>query len=460
MWLGLVGAVSLVAFATWSGCGPSPTKCQNGPCSPTSTTTTASTSGSSGTSASTSSTSTGSSTGSSGSTSTSGQVDNQPPQLVSATVTPSQVDTSASAQTVTLSLHITDDLSGFADGTTFSLEFTSASGAHQLSSTYDSSTRSDGTAQDGTYAVSINVPRYSEQGVWTLSTLEMGDAAGNRRTYTAAELNRVGLAATFTETGQSADTQPPVLVSTSIAPSQVDTTSQDQSVTLTMHITDDLSGFADGVPTTTVLTSASGQHHLYSGLSSSARVSGDANDGVYQLNFTVHRYTESGTWSLTEVSFQDGAGNSANYTTAQLSDGGLAASFQQTGTVSDSQPPQLVDASAMPAQVDVSSSAQTVTLTMHITDDLSGFADDLLTSVVFESPTQHQSALSNLSATNRTSGTALDGTYQVAFQVPQFAETGVWTLSQLSFEDEVGNHTAFDANALATAGHTVTFTVQ
>jgi serine protease len=144
---------------------------------------------------------------------------------------------------------------------------------------------------------------------------------------------------------------------------------------------------------------------------------------------------------------------------AQLDAAGLPTTFTQTGSVTDTTPPQLQSFSLSQSSVDTSSSSQTITLTAHITDDLSGLAGNSgpPSGVSFVSPSGHQSVSAMFNTSNRSSGTAQDGIYQTTMTVPQYAEPGTWTVQNFILGDQVGNVQFLDKAQLDAAGMPTSF---
>lgn len=103
------------------------------------------------------------------------------PVLVDLTIEPQTVDTKASSQTITMTAHFTDDLSGYGDafiifapkmGTTQSIEFP-----------FRETSRISGTTQDGLYQVSTTLPQYAAEDRWIIRQLSVVDKVGNRKDY-------------------------------------------------------------------------------------------------------------------------------------------------------------------------------------------------------------------------------------------------------------------------------------
>ena len=104
----------------------------------------------------------------------------------------------------------------------------------------------------------------------------------------------------------------------------------------------------------------------------------------------------------------------------------------------DVTPPQLASVAFAPTQVDVANADQVVNVELHLTDDLSGVRDIL---VSFSSPVSGQSnATGSVSGSSALiSGTLNDGVFSVPVTFSQSAASGNWILFQVEIHDEVFN---------------------
>ena len=107
-----------------------------------------------------------------------------------------------------------------------------------------------------------------------------------------------------------------------------------------------------------------------------------------------------------------------------------------------------------PKSVNVGSSAQDVTFTLRITDDLSGFGNG---SIQLLSPSRNQGGSTGISGP--ISGTINDGIYQGTITIPRFAETGTWHVFKVAFRDVVGNWHDYFEPELASLGFPTELTV-
>jgi len=101
--------------------------------------------------------------------------------------------------------------------------------------------------------------------------------------------------------------------------------------------------------------------------------------------------------------------------------------FESSGT-EDLEAPQLLEFNFNPKNIDTNTGPQTVTFTLRITDNLSGFEHG---GFVLISPSWQQSRYGGIY--NRISGNALDGIYQVSVEFPQYSEAGTWYVNWMYF---------------------------
>jgi hypothetical protein len=120
---------------------------------------------------------------------TKGEVkDIEGPRIDQLSIEPDLIDTSTSDQTVGLKAHITDDLSGFAEG---SIVFTSPSGEQSVKGSVVE--RTSGTADEGEYEISIAFPQLCEMGTWKISSIRLLDTAGNETMLSQGAIEKLGL---------------------------------------------------------------------------------------------------------------------------------------------------------------------------------------------------------------------------------------------------------------------------
>jgi hypothetical protein len=384
--------------------------------------------------------------------------DTTAPTWGAVTVSPASIDTSAGPATVTVTARILDDQSGITSGGSTgggggNLTFRASSTTQNLYVSFSAANRISGTAQDGVYESTITVPRYAAGGTWSITGSGLSDGAGNYRyTSTAAESAAAGLTASFSQTG-AGDTAAPTVTAITLTPSSIDTSTAARTVTVRVRATDDLSGITSSTgPVPTFggsihlnVVGPPGQQSKSVFFSSHHRVSGTATDGLYETTLSMPRYSAAGTWRVSNVSAQDSAGNSKITQGADLTAAGLDVSFTQTGA-GDTTAPTLSEITVSPTEINPAVSAQSVTVSARITDDLAGLIDPSSSngwnggyaSVSFANENSSSFASVNLTAGNRVQGTETDGIYQATMTVPRGA-TGRFTMTGATVADAVGN---------------------
>jgi hypothetical protein len=119
----------------------------------------------------------------------------------------------------------------------------------------------------------------------------------------------------------------PELRSLSLTPSEVNTAGGAAVITVEARIIDDVSGNATSKIR---FKSPNGLAFVEAIFSSSERITGTAVDGVYRSQMTVPQSSESGTWTVEEVSLVDLINNTRTLNAAQLQAAGLPFSFTVT----------------------------------------------------------------------------------------------------------------------------------
>ena len=107
------------------------------------------------------------------------QSDVTPPVVETCTFTTNSGDITAGPVTVTVTARFTDALSGLNAGIAY---FVSPSGAQSAYAYFTSGQRISGSAQDGTYEGTMEIPRYAEAGEWRIQRFYLADVAGNAAT--------------------------------------------------------------------------------------------------------------------------------------------------------------------------------------------------------------------------------------------------------------------------------------
>lgn len=108
----------------------------------------------------------------------------------------------------------------------------------------------------------------------------------------------------------------------------------------------------------------------------------------------------------------------------------------------DITPPALLEVKFNPEQIDTSKGPATITVTVHVTDDLSGFYDGAL---YFRNPDTDQRAQVGFIYVDwdETQGPLLDGELTGRLRLPQYAAYGEWLMYGVRVGDYAGNSTSF-----------------
>jgi len=389
-----------------------------------------------------------------------GSADITPPQIQSMSITPSTVDTDAvndADRTATVTLHVTDDLSGWSGNTCVTYSSPAPAGGGSPASAFGCSpVTNTGTDLDRTVTYKITIPRFALTGTWTPSVC-LTDKASNTKCYTAADLSSFGAGLTVTGT---ADSVAPVLQSVSVSPSTANSDSAlatDRTVSVTIHATDDQSGWAGTGLCVTYQSPALPNGSRQSAFGCSPPVtSGTDLDRTATYQLTIPRYAYPGTWTPSTLCLQDKAGNSKCYSTAQIEALGSGADVTVTGA-GDIQAPKITGLTITPGAIDsnaVADSDRTVNVTIDATDDLSGWNGR--TCVTFQSGRLPNGTFQTAFGCSPTSNTGTDLAREVTYPVviPRYAYPSNWQISSLCLTDNASNNHCYTAAEITAAGGT------
>ena len=371
------------------------------------------------------------------------QADIVPPAVQSLSIAPSSIDIRYGPQTITVTLRVTDDVAGFAGGV---VGFTSPSGDLTYYSNYFYPP--EGHPLDGVYQAQVQIPQYAQEGTYHLTTVFVYDAVGHSRGYSEEQLI-AGRFLTTVDVTSIADAAAPLLSGGSSSPATMNVSNGPQAVTFTLDITDDLSGCAGGV---VGVLSPSGQLTYYSNYFYPPQ--GPALNGEYQAQVQIPQFGEEGIYRLTSVFVYDAAGNYRSYGENDLQGLVVPTTFTVESLPTDAAPPLVTGVAIDLTTINVSAAARTVTVTLHVTDDVAGFAGGV---VGFTSPYGDLTYYSNYFYPPQ--GPALSGEYQGEVQIPQHAEEGVYHLTTVFVYDAVGHSRGYGEQDLVPIAPTTTFRV-
>lgn len=334
----------------------------------------------------------------------SGVVDTRKPRLLTLAITPTAVDVTSGQQDVTLVATASDDSAGVDE--VYANFYNDAD--EYIGYIYFN--RTTGTPTNGTWEAVLTVPPFTAPGTWH-AQISVRDQSEKRQEYSDVFSYNVplpdGATGAFDVLNSGpVDETPPVLTAFTITPGSVDVTSGQQQVTITADATDDVAGVR------AVYANFFGADSSWHGGTTLALVGG-AWEGV----FTVPQYAAPSTWHV-QFAIPDFANNYSYYSNLfssnePLPGGGSGELAVLNSGVVDTEPPRLLTFALTPNTVDVWSSPQDVMITVDLSDDGVG-VDQVY--VEFYNEAQDYLGFASLPLV---SGTAVSGTWEGAFTVPQ-----------------------------------------
>lgn len=240
------------------------------------------------------------------------QGDTVAPQLTEFDFSPRNIDTSVTT-IITVTLRVTDNSAGFQKGTVI-IQRAISTAPYSISANFNSSHRISGDERDGLYRFPADFSSIQQHtGPYNVAFVSLTDNAENTKTYTKSELSSFGFPTEIELTRSNPDLNPPALQSFSLSPVSINTGSGPRTVTTTARITDDIAGFRDG---RVWIDSPSGQQFVT--VIIGFRISGDARDGIYEVNLVFPQNCETGVWRVRSVTLFDVETHFKTYNTADL----------------------------------------------------------------------------------------------------------------------------------------------
>jgi hypothetical protein len=251
------------------------------------------------------------------------------------------------------------------------------------------------------------------------------------------------------------DTTPPQIISFSMTPALVNTETADQTVTVTMTVTDDQSGVTAQRNPGTTMEMGSAAAFTQQVNCSFNRVSGDALNGVYSGTFTLPAGGATGSWQVLYLRLADNVGNFVDLQAGQLEAmfGAGCTLVTNVAANSDATPPQITSFSMTPAQVNTETAEQAVTVTVTLTDAQAGVSSQG-DSGALAVPSEMQLVPATVGTQSvqcfltRVSGDDHNGVYTGTFTLLAGSHTGRWKVNYLNLRDKLENRVALNASDL------------
>lgn len=379
--------------------------------------------------------------------------DNAAPWVESAELSTTSVDTSASAQTIKVTIRITDELMGV-DTAGCSVTFDGA----RTSTGYDRAVRISGDAIDGTYTCNVTIPLGGSTGRWGLN-LDTVDRAGNRGMADQGangkwhsnlpEIMAQNPEHWIEQTG-AGDNQSPRITNLVFSKSEIDTSVGSASFDLDMTVTDDFSG-VDSV-------NCGPRHNAVENFDIKivvTQVSGTSTDGVWRCSVTLPKNSGQGNWyfavftsdkSGKRYSVQGVPDTETTWAVDDVSEiyvqPNLELGFNHINQVGegDDELPVMTSISLDKTQVNTSSSEQTIVATLNLVDVKSGIRSAELRSF---SPTTFAQNVSYCKA--QSADGSGNEVWTCTLKLPLGSQKGLHAFSIMMF-DNVGNRVTYDMN--------------
>lgn len=379
--------------------------------------------------------------------------DNAAPWIESAELSTTSVDSSASAQTIKVTMRVTDELMGV-DVASCSVTFDGA----RSSTGYDRAVRISGDAIDGIYTCNVTIPLGGSTGRWGLNldtrdvagNMGMADQGANGKWHSNLPEIMAQTPEHWIEQTGAGDNKSPRITDPVFSVTEIDTSTGSASFNLDMTITDDFSGVDRVI--------CGPRHNSVENMDISivvSQLSGTATDGVWRCAVTLPKNSGQGNWYLAvftsdksgkSYSVQGIPGTDSTWAVDDVSEIYAQPNLElglnhvvQTGA-GDDELPVMTSISLDKAQVNTSSSAQTVVATLNLVDVKSGIKSAELRSF---SPTTFAQNVSTCKA--QSSDGAGNEVWTCSLTLPLGSQKGLHTFSIMLF-DKLGNRVTYDVN--------------
>ena len=292
--------------------------------------------------------------------------------------------------------------------------------------------RTSGTAKNGTWKGTALIPKWTNNGTWTITGINLIDAGGGQTTYTPTgtfgwKQFPSGWPKSFKVTSKP-DTVGPTFTSIKWSPGSVNTSSKAKTIAVTVQAKDALSGVSGFIFANASVQIGTYPNVKYFQASGGLlkRHGGTSHNGTYKGTLTVPRWVTSGTkkWTL-NVSAGDLAGNPAQKNPA--------GTFKVTSKT-DATKPALKGLTFTPHSVNTTNApkGKTVSVTLKASDTLSGLSYAYAT---FTSPGGYR--MSGFAFPN---GHPTSATLKFKVIIPRCSESGIWT-ANVTIVDVAGEET-------------------
>ena len=379
--------------------------------------------------------------------------DNAAPWIESAVLSRGYVDTSEAAQTVEVTLQVTDELMGV-DTVGCSVMFEEARG----STGYNRAVRISGDAIDGIYTCSVTIPFGGSTGRWGLN-IDTRDRAGNmgfanQGTFGKMHSNLPEIMDQdpehWIEQTGAGDNQSPRITNLLFNKNEIDTSAGPDSFNLDMTLTDDFSGIKS--------LQCGLRHNAVENMDIkivASQVSGTDLDGVWRCAITLPQNSGQGVWRVAAFvtdksgkmySVQGKPGTETIWSVDDISEWTVQPPLDlgknyitQVGD-GDDELPTMTSITLDKTQVNTSSSDQTIVATLNLVDVESGIKSAELRS--FSPTTFAQNTAACKFSSKDGAGSEV---WTCTLKLPLGSQKGLHSFSIMMF-DKMGNRVTYSHN--------------
>lgn len=262
--------------------------------------------------------------------------DTTPPEIVAYGFDLETVNTEEEAQTITLYVRVSDDISGVSGvyisaeplqhpGHIVNAEVTPMFEIDEeicdslplsLPEGFTTGLEGCGDNMDGIYMAQFYLPRYSPKGIWKIGKLEdanVGSLTVMDNTNNQKDcIQDDSIDASFTNSATIHDITAPELLSISMSPTHFNSNVGDAEITVLMEIEDDLSGLDDAAfHIRPLIDSRTITRSSYTVVEEGAQYNEESNliKGTIELVVTIPQGSKTGLWSVEQVDLTDQIGN-------------------------------------------------------------------------------------------------------------------------------------------------------
>ncbi len=172
------------------------------------------------------------------------------------------------------------------------------------------------------------------------------------------------------------------------------------------------------------------------------------------------RYSEPGTWTADTLVIYDRVNNRAIYSAATLQGLGIPTTVTVLDMTPDLVAPQLTSIAMIPTAVDVSPGPVNVQVDLTIVDSPSGLSQNYLGfDFAISSPSGGQALYVDIYQFTLISGNVNAGVWRANFQMPRYAQAGVWKVTAISLRDAANNRAYYYPATLSAFGSSINLSV-